>query len=88
MPDLSQLGRGGREPLEDDLARRHFVHLCVAALVILLLFKMVDRARRKEDIILDIGSEQTKVGISCDKVPRRTIRTLQLFKTDEFGASW
>jgi hypothetical protein len=49
---------------------------------------MVDRSRRKEDIILDIGYEQTKVGISCDKVPRKVIRTLQLFRTDEFNEAW
>jgi len=49
---------------------------------------MVEKGRRKEDIILDIGYEQTKIGISCDKVPRRTIRTLQLFRTDEFGSAW
>jgi hypothetical protein len=51
---------------------------------------MVDREknRKKEDIILDIGYEQTKIGISCDKVPRRTIRTIGLFKTDDFNAAW
>lgn len=37
---------------------------------------------------MDIGYEQTKVGISCDKVPRRVIRTTQLFRTNDFGPAW
>jgi hypothetical protein len=40
-----------------------------------------DKGRKREDIIIDFGYEQTKVGISCDKVPRKTIRTFNLFKT-------
>lgn len=47
-----------------------------------------DKSRKKEDIIIDLGYEQTKVGISCDKVPRKSIRTLNLFKTDDFSPAW
>lgn len=38
-----------------------------------------DKERRKDDIILELGFEETKVGTNFDKLPRKSIKSYGLF---------
>lgn len=47
-----------------------------------------DREKRKDDIIIELGYEETKVGTSSDKLPRKAIKSYGLFEQQEFNSTW
>lgn len=39
-----------------------------------------ERERKRDDIIIELGYEDTKVGTSYDKLPRKTLKCYGLFE--------
>ena len=47
-----------------------------------------DRERKRDDIIIELGYEETKVGTSSDKLPRKSIKSYGIFEQQDFNSSW
>lgn len=47
-----------------------------------------DREKRRDDIIIELGYEETRVGTSFDKLPRKSIKSYGLFDQQDYSPTW
>lgn len=47
-----------------------------------------EKERKRDDIIIELGYEETKVGTSYDKLPRKSIKSYGLFNQEELTPTW
>ena len=47
-----------------------------------------EKERRKDDILIELGFEETRVGTSADRLPRKAIKCLGLFEAHEHTLVW